>query len=197
MTSIAPIPENSLIMPSATELSERYKLEPGYASLLELPKNFLPELIDIYAFLDHLSLSAERFAQFPCSSKAIDHFLNSAEYRMLCDQLGNEEAASDEDGEKVIKTIISSHSLPQNISPPILAEVFMEIIRELKPSKPALHFTRVSIRNSQTFVPSPKEFRDTLIKAMKSVSTLADKVFGLPELVNQARAAQNPWHGVT
>ena len=33
MTSIAPIPENSLILPSATELAARYKLEPRYELL--------------------------------------------------------------------------------------------------------------------------------------------------------------------
>jgi hypothetical protein len=187
MTSIAPKQENSLTVLSAGELAARYKLEPVYALLAEVPEDFLPDLCDMYAFMEHLLLSAQRSVQFPCSLKTLEAFLDSAEYRMLGDQFGNKEAATDEDAETVIKTIISSHSLPQNISPQILAEVFMEIIRELRPSKAALHFTRVSIRNRHTFVPSSKEFRDTLIRAMPSVSTLAEMTLSLPQHVDQRR----------
>ena len=68
--------------------------------------------------------------------------MNSAEYRTLRVQFGNQEAATDEDAERVIKTIMSSHSLPQNIIPGILAEVFMEIIRELIP---ILHQSELTI----------------------------------------------------
>jgi hypothetical protein len=188
MTSIAPKQENSLTVLSAGELAARYKLEPVFALLAEVPADFLPDLRDMYAFLEHLLLSAQKCVQFPCSLKTLEAFVNSAEYRMLSDQFGNKEAATDEDAEKVIKTIISSHTLQQNILPQILAEVFMEIIRELRPSKAALHFTRVSIRNRQTFVPSPKEFRDTLIQTMHSVPMLAEMVLSLPQHVDQRRA---------
>jgi hypothetical protein len=133
MTSIALVQENSLTLPSGGELGVKYKLEPAYALLAEVPEDFLPDLCDMYAFLEHLVLSAQKCVQFPCSLKTLEAFLNSAEYRMLRDQFGNKEVATDEDAEKVTKTIISSHSLPQNISPQILAEVFMEIIRELRP----------------------------------------------------------------
>jgi hypothetical protein len=188
MTSIALVQENSLTLPSGGELGVKYKLEPAYALLAEVPKDFLPDLCDMYAFMEHLLLSAQRsVVQFPCSLKTLEAFLDSAEYCMLRDQFGNKEVATDEDAEKVIKTIISSHSLPQNISPQILAEVFMEIIRELRPSKAALHFTRLSIRNRHTFVPSSKEFRDTLIQAMHSVSTLAEMTSSLPQHVDQRR----------
>ena len=177
MTSIVPINENSLNLPSAADLAATYIPDPTmYHYLVDVPVGFLPELRELCAALQYMTELVCGYVQFPCHPKAINHFLNSAEYRTLRDQLGNEEAASEEDAERVIKTIISSHILQQNISPRILAEVFMEIIRELGPTKPALHFARVSMRNSQTFVPSPKEFRDTLISAINSVSTLAEMI---------------------
>jgi hypothetical protein len=136
MASIALKQEDSLTLPSAGELAVKYKLEPVYALLAEVPKDFLPDLCGMYGFLEHLLLSAQRCViQFPCSLKTLETFLNSAEYHMLRDQFGNKEVATDEDAEKVIKTIISSHSLQRNISPQILAEVFMEIIRETKTVK--------------------------------------------------------------
>jgi hypothetical protein len=101
MTSIAPKQENSLTVLSAGELAARYKLEPAYALLAEVPEDFLPDLCDMYAFLEHLLLSAQRCVQFPCSLKTLEAFLNSAEYGMLSDQFGNKEAATDEDAGKV------------------------------------------------------------------------------------------------
>jgi len=189
MTSIAPIKENSLTLPSTADLAATYIPYPDtFHYLLDVPVGFLPELREIWEVLSYMSESVYGCVQFPCHPKAIDHFLKSEEYRTLRDQLGTEEAASDEDAERVIKTIIASHTLQQNISPPILAEVFIEIVRELKPSKAALHFARVSLRNGHTFVPSPKDFRDTLVNAMNSVSTLVEMILRLPEEVNQRRA---------
>ena len=188
MTAIVPTQKDLLTIPSAKELAVRYKVDSSYEYLVEIPEDYLPDLRGIYAFMDHLLSSAtHQTVQFACSPNDLEAFVNSAEYRTLRVQFGNKEAATDEDAERVIKTIMSSHSLPQNIVPGILAEVFMEIIGELRPSKAALHFTRVSIRNRFTFVPSSKEFRDTLIQAIRSVSTLGEMTISLPQHVDQLR----------
>ena len=145
MTAIVPTQKDLLTIPSAKELAVRYKVDSSYEYLVEIPEDYLPDLRGIYAFMDHLLSSAtHQTVQFACSPNDLEAFVNSAEYRTLRVQFGNKEPATDEDAERVIKTIMSSHSLPQNIVPGILAEVFMEIIGELRPSKAALHFTRVS-----------------------------------------------------
>jgi hypothetical protein len=157
----------------------------SYEYLVEIPEECLPVLRGIYGFMDHLLHGI----QFKCSPKSLEAFVASDDYRTLCVLFSNKEAATDEDAEMVIKTLIASHPLPQNIDPQILAEVFMEIIRELRPTKAALHFTRISIRDGDDFVPSPKKFRDTLIRAEGSVQITAERIESLPKHVAECLAS--------
>ena len=172
---------SSPVLPSATKLAAVNGLPSDFASMLELPKEFLPELRDIYAVIYFMQMSARNWTQFPCSPQEIGDFLESDSYAALWDQLKREEAASEDDFIKITKIILSTLSIPQTISPEILAEVYMEIMRELQPSKLALHFARVSIRNSMTFVPSGKEFRDALLLTIKSLATLKSAAMSLPD----------------
>ena len=124
MTLIAPKHRKTrLRSPQVSELAARYKVGARLCScLVRGAGGFLPDLRDMYAFSGAPVVYQRkiRSVQFPCSLRRhLTPFLNSAEYRMLRDQFGNKEAATDEDAEKVIKTIISSHSLQQNISPHI------------------------------------------------------------------------------
>jgi hypothetical protein len=76
-----------------------------------------------------------------------------------------QEPATVEQAAEVFRVIVSTTTLQNSISVEILLEVLMEIIAEESPSGLALNLTRKSIRNEMVFAPSPKEFRDSLLRA--------------------------------
>lgn len=185
MSTVVPLRETSLTVPSAKELATIHRLPPDFEYFVNVPKNFLSELRDAYALLRYMHMSLRvNGLQWPCSPNNIASFLGSDFYLSLREQVEEQKAVGEDDAEVVVKVIISTHTLQQNVSPQVLAEVFMEIIRELKPSKLALHFARVSLRNNNTFVPAPREFRDKLIQAIKSIASLAEAVLCLSEKLN-------------
>jgi hypothetical protein len=187
VSSVALAQESSFNNLSGKELAETYGVDANFHIFLDRPEWLLPEVGGIYTFVKYLVMSTiPNRLQFPCSPKRIATFLNSALYQSIRNQLEKQRPATDEDAERVIKIIVSTMPLQQNISPQVLAEVFMEIIREDKPSKLALHFARLSIRNGRTFVPSPKEFRDTLLQTIKSLKVLNEAVVSLPDELNRA-----------
>lgn len=181
-----------VICRSPDEMQEICQLQNGLIGK-EGRDGILPELYPVFRVVELMHESTMMFANLNCSPDHVDWFLQSEIYRALCGLLRQDADAEERDVTLFIKTMLSTLRLNNNIDPTLLAETFVEIIRELKPSKVALYFTRISLRNKMTFVPTGKELRDTLQEAIGTLRTLKGMSESLPEMAQ----CERPFGGIS
>jgi hypothetical protein len=160
---------------SPKEVAKLLGLPTHFQSLVEVPKNFLPEARPFYSAIVYIRQKLD-WDPTQRNVSLADSFLNSGFYLDFTRQLAEQEPATVERAAEVVRVIVSTTTLQNSISVEILLEVLMEIIAEESPSGLALNLTRKSIRNEMVFAPSPKEFRDSLLRVITSLARLVEEI---------------------
>jgi hypothetical protein len=161
---------------SSTDVAKLLGLPAHFQSLVDAPKNFLPEAIPFYSAIVYIRQKLDWDDPTQRNVSLADSFLNSGFYLDFSRQLAEQEPANVEHAAEVVRLIVSTTTLQKNISVENLMEVLMEIIAEESPSGLALNLTRKSIRNEMVFAPSPKEFRDSLLRLITSLARLVEEI---------------------
>jgi len=177
---------------SPKEVAELLGLPAHFHRMMDLPENFLPEAATFYSAIFYMRQELDLNPTHRILSLA-DSFLSSEYYLDFSRQLAEQQPVNVEHAAEVVRGIVSTTTLQKNISVEILMEVFMEIIAEESPSDLALSLTRRSIRNEMVFAPSPKEFRDFLLRAINSLAGLVEEIERLHLSRNKAiRKLEDP-----
>jgi hypothetical protein len=186
MGNLVPLQQTSLMLKSASELERTLYLP--FLLFADLPSEFLPELAGTFAAIQKMCWMIEAAIEdskwtekYKASPEHIQFFLQSDFYQGLRLQLEGQQSADEDDAALVVRVLLSTLPINTNIDPQALAEVIMEVIREVRPTKLALDLARISLRNKMTFAPTAKEFRDTLMQTVESLARLHQAVLALAE----------------
>jgi mRNA-degrading endonuclease YafQ of YafQ-DinJ toxin-antitoxin module len=185
MTALIPCPERSLMSPSVPDLATIYHFPFEIAYWMSVRKDFLPEIKDVYCCIEYMHRSALDKVRPRLPGEDVAALMNKSFYTAVRKQVLEQQQADENDATLVVKALLSTLPLNKNIDPHALAETYMEIIRECLPSKLALSFARIHLRNTMTFAPTGKEFRDTLINAIRSLRELREAIMSLDDIAER------------